>query len=121
MLQSYGRFECGPKGKSECGETNLQTALRECEEETGIMPDELEFKWGTDYIETEPYLKGKKVARFFVAEVQRKTLKLPINPNLGYPEHSAYEWLDYNKAHSKLNVRLQRVLEWAKSKVKDAL
>jgi 8-oxo-dGTP pyrophosphatase MutT (NUDIX family) len=117
MLRSYNAFDPGPKGKMEQGESNLEAAKRECFEETGISPAELDFKWGQEFVETEPYGKLHKINRWFVAEVKRKELELPINPELGHAEHNEYRWLNYEEASKLLNARLQRVLSWAKEKV----
>lgn len=113
LLQSYNYLE-PPKGKKEDGETDLQAALRETEEETGIKSNELQFKWGQSFKDTEVYGHGK-IARFFVAETTHKDIKLPINLEIGKAEHTSYTWATYNQASKLVGARIQGILDWAKS------
>jgi bis(5'-nucleosidyl)-tetraphosphatase len=117
MMRSFNYFECGAKGKQEAGETNLQTALREVQEETTIKPYELDFKWGLDFIETEPYSRPSKIARFFLAETTRETIELPISPTLGVAEHNEWRWCEYSEACKLVNPRIRRILDWAQEKI----
>ncbi|MEO8628399.1 MAG: NUDIX domain-containing protein, partial [Betaproteobacteria bacterium] len=66
-----------PKGRVEAGETPLDAAIREVEEETGLTT--LEFRWGEAYRETVPYSSGK-IARYYVATAASGDVSLPINP-----------------------------------------
>ena len=63
LLRVYNYWDF-PKGIVEPGEYPLTTARREVREETGI--EDLEFRWGEEFIETEPYAKNK-VARYYLA------------------------------------------------------
>jgi hypothetical protein len=38
---------------------------------------------------------------------------LPINPDLGVPEHHEARWVDYQKAISMVTPRLTPVVRWA--------
>jgi bis(5'-nucleosidyl)-tetraphosphatase len=38
---------------------------------------------------------------------------LPINPDLGAPEHHEARWVDYKKALTMVSPRLQPVVHWA--------
>ena len=109
LLRAYRNWDF-PKGVVEAGEDPLQAAIREVEEETSIT--DLDFHWGYDYCETPPYARGK-VARYYVAETARLEIYLPVNPELGRPEHNEYMWADYAGAQKLLPPRLLPILEWA--------
>ena len=72
------------------------------------------LRWGEIWCETEPYAGGK-VARFYVAESASGTVVLPINPQLGRPEHHEFRWLELDVAAHLLPTRLQRILRWAQT------
>lgn len=109
LLRSYRNWDF-PKGVVEAGEDSLQAAIREVEEETAIT--DLVFAWGHEYRETAPYGRGK-VARYYLAKTKQSDVRLPVNPELGRPEHEEYRWVDYPAAHKLLPARLQIILEWA--------
>jgi bis(5'-nucleosidyl)-tetraphosphatase len=100
-----------PKGGVEAGETPLQAAIREVEEETGLT--DLEFAWGEEmYRETLPY-SGGKIARYYLAVSRGGPVSLPVNPELGRPEHHEFRWVAHAEAQRLLPERLQPVLQWA--------
>jgi 8-oxo-dGTP pyrophosphatase MutT (NUDIX family) len=109
LLRAYRNWDF-PKGVVEEGEDPLQAAIREVEEESSIT--DLVFRWGYDYRETPPYGRGK-VARYYLAETRQLQIHLPINPELGRPEHDEFLWVDYSAAQKMLPPRLQPILEWA--------
>jgi bis(5'-nucleosidyl)-tetraphosphatase len=109
VLRAYRNWDF-PKGVVATGEPPRAAAVREVKEETGL--DGLEFRWGDAFCETEPYARGKR-ARYYVAESPAGDVRLPVNPELGRPEHHECRWLDYAAAHARLVPRLQRVLDWA--------
>jgi bis(5'-nucleosidyl)-tetraphosphatase len=113
LLRSYNFWDF-PKGLVEPGEDPLIAARREAREEAGL--DDLEFRWGKDYIETEPYSRNK-IARFYLAVTGSSDIKLPVSPELGVPEHHEYRWLTWEAAEGLLVARLKRVLHWARSVV----
>jgi bis(5'-nucleosidyl)-tetraphosphatase len=98
-----------PKGGLESGEAPLQAAVREVEEETALTT--LEFRWGEVYRETARYSAGK-VARYYVAASLEGRVSLPVNPELGRPEHHEFRWVSYAEAKRLLPERLQPILEW---------
>src|SRR5210317_1425092 len=90
LLRAFNHWDF-PKGMVEEGEAPFDAALREILEETTL--DQLDFPWGHQYVETGPYSRGK-VARYYLASTGRADVELPVNPELGRPEHSEYRWVD---------------------------
>jgi bis(5'-nucleosidyl)-tetraphosphatase len=99
-----------PKGGVEEGESPVEAAVREVAEETALMA--LEFRWGEAYRDTEPY-SGGKIARYYVVVSSVGDVSLPINPDLGRPEHHEFRWVSYADARRLLPERLQPILQWA--------
>ena len=100
-----------PKGQTEANEKPIETALREICEETTLT--ELYFPWGYPYYETTPYFKGRKVARYYLAETNILEISLPINPELGRPEHNAWRWVTREESLTMVTPRVQNVVIWA--------
>jgi bis(5'-nucleosidyl)-tetraphosphatase len=113
LLRVYSYWDC-PKGVVEPGEDPLTTARREVGEETGIT--DLEFRWGEEFIETEPYAKNK-VARYYIAESREADVTLPVSSELGRPEHHEFRWLARQDSDELVVPRLRRVLSWAHSRL----
>lgn len=109
LLRAYSYWDF-PKGLVEAGEEPRASAIREVAEETTLT--DLNFRWGEDYRETEPYGRGK-VARYYVAESAEREVSLPVSPELGQPEHHEFRWLDYKATHELLALRVQPILDWA--------
>lgn len=77
------------------GETATQAALREIQEETGLIPIEL---YSADIVETF-YMKSCDKITFvpvFVAFVEK--MDVVLSPK----EHDAYEWVSFEEAKDKL-------------------
>lgn len=109
---SYWDF---PKGLVEDGERPLEAAVREVEEETTLA--DLDFRWGYDYRETGPYGRYKKIARYYLAESRKGQVRLPVNPELGHPEHHDFRWFNFIEAQNKVAGRVKPVLDWAQNMV----
>ena len=86
-------------------------------EETSL--DDLVLRWGEEFRETAPYAGGK-VARFYVVESPGGGVHLPVNEELGRPEHHEFRWVDREEARRLLPPRLQDALAWAASVVEGA-
>jgi 8-oxo-dGTP pyrophosphatase MutT (NUDIX family) len=110
LLLRCFRYWDFPKGIVEAGEAPLSAARREVEEETALSA--LDFLWGTAFLETLPYGPGK-VARYYLASTPTDKVELPVNPELGRPEHDEFRWLLYRDARALLSPRLVPVLDWA--------
>lgn len=113
LLRAYRNWDL-PKGRLEPGETALEGAMREAREETGLR--DLDFAWGENSIETEPYAGGK-IVRFYVARTQNQAVTLPINPEIGRAEHHEFRWVGFPAALALTVPRLQRVLRWAAGEI----
>ena len=103
-----------PKGMVDPGEDPLTAAIREVEEETTLT--DLDFRWGHEFIETEPYGKNK-IARYYLAESPKGEVFLPVTEELGKPEHEEFHWLEYDKTRGLLVPRVLAVLDWAGKKI----
>lgn len=108
LLRAYSYWDF-PKGAVEPGETPLQAAIREVQEETGLH--DLEFQWGEAYRETEPYNRGK-VARYYLASTREEKVTLVANPETGIHEHIEYRWVNYTQALKIVTPRVKLILDW---------
>ncbi len=109
LLRAYRNWDF-PKGMVEPGEEPIDAALREVQEETTL--DDISFDWGVDFMETGPYSKGK-IARYFIARSKADQIRLPVNPELGTPEHHEARWFDAQAALAIVSPRLKPVVRWA--------
>jgi 8-oxo-dGTP pyrophosphatase MutT (NUDIX family) len=109
LLRAYKNWDF-PKGLVEPGEQPLDAALREVREETTL--ENLAFDWGTDYVDTGPYNKGK-ISRYYLARSSATKVHLPVNPELGFPEHQEARWVGFETALTMVSPRLKPVVQWA--------
>jgi len=109
LLRAFNHWDF-PKGMVEEGEEPLAAAVREVHEESLI--GDLEFTWGEASTRTGPYSRGK-VACYFVAQTRTTEVTLPVNLELGRPEHSEFRWVDYDAALKLVSPRVRPVLHWA--------
>ena len=110
VLRSYRNWDF-PKGRLEPGEDPRAAAVREAREEAALT--DLSFPWGEVSCDTTPYNRGTKVATYFPAETRHTGVTLPVNPELGKPEHDEGRWVTLPEAGRLLPARLQPVLAWA--------
>jgi 8-oxo-dGTP pyrophosphatase MutT (NUDIX family) len=113
LLRAYKNWDF-PKGMVEPGEEPMDAALREVREETTL--ENLAFDWGTDFVETGPYNNGK-YARYYLARSEDTQVRLPINPELGRPEHHEARWVTFDQALSMVAPRLTPVVRWARDTI----
>jgi 8-oxo-dGTP pyrophosphatase MutT (NUDIX family) len=109
LLRAYKNWDF-PKGLVEAGEQPLDAAEREVKEETTLV--NLAFDWGKEYIDTGPYNKGK-ISRYYLARSDDTHVHLPINPELGFPEHQEARWVVLDTALGMVSPRLKPVIHWA--------
>jgi 8-oxo-dGTP pyrophosphatase MutT (NUDIX family) len=96
LLLKYGWGHWGfVKGKVEAGENEMQTVLREAEEEAGLKEDCLRFipsfREKTGYFYASGGKRTYKEVTYFLAECRASRI------NLSH-EHTDYAWLPYDKA-----------------------
>ncbi len=111
-----------PKGHVDPGETNLECAYRELEEETGISADDIEidneFKFKQKYTVTykrSNYVPKKKKLIIYLARLLHEV-------EITTTEHEGFEWFDWNPPHSIQEKTINPVLKklakhWRNSKV----
>jgi 8-oxo-dGTP pyrophosphatase MutT (NUDIX family) len=109
LLRAYRNWDF-PKGIVESGEEPIEAAVREVREETTL--DDISFDWGLVFMDTGPYNKGK-ISRYYIARTKQMHITLPVNPELGVPEHHESRWVDYQRAISMVTPRLLPVVRWA--------
>jgi 8-oxo-dGTP pyrophosphatase MutT (NUDIX family) len=114
LLRAFDHWDF-PKGLVEAGEAPLAAAIREVREETTI--EDLEFPWGEDFIETGPYSRGK-IARYYLARTRSQDISLPVNPEIGTPEHHEFRWVDHTAALELVSPRVRPVVDWAAEALK---
>jgi bis(5'-nucleosidyl)-tetraphosphatase len=101
LLHHGGPYWNFPKGRPEGNETDLETALRELREETGItdvkiikgFQHEYDFDFDTE-VRDGVREKVYKHAIFFLGEVTSDDVKISH-------EHIDYGWFDYDTAHTR--------------------
>jgi len=98
-----------PKGTAEPGESALETALRETQEECGIS--ELDFQWGMESVD----LDG--LSMFLAATTQEPHIR--PNPESGVLEHAGAAWLDWDAAANEIYLYLLPAIIWAKRRVEE--
>ena len=109
LLRAFNHWDF-PKGMVEPGEEPRAAAVREVQEESLI--EDLEFRWGDTSTRTGPYSRGK-VAVYFIASTSTENVTLPLNHELGRPEHNEYRWMGYDEAIRIVSPRVRPVVEWA--------
>jgi 8-oxo-dGTP pyrophosphatase MutT (NUDIX family) len=109
LLRAYRNWDF-PKGLVEAGEEPIDAAIREVHEETTL--DDISFDWGLMFMDTGPYNKGK-ISRYYIARSKETHITLPVNPELGVPEHHEARWVDYQRALDMVTPRLTPVVCWA--------
>lgn len=115
VLRAYRNWDF-PKGVVEDDEDLREAAQREVREEASLA--DLQFHWGDAYKETLPYAGGK-VSRYYVAESPHDTVRLPVSPELGRPEHDEFRWVTFDGAEDVLPPRLAIVLDWVRGLVEE--
>ncbi len=97
-----------PKGGAKPFDSLLNAVKREAEEETGQFPIKIKsyningkYKYNKELPERPKYIG--QAFKLFSVQIKNKKIKLDKL------EHSAYKWLDFEKAYSKLKWPNQRI------------
>lgn len=114
LMRSHDYWDF-PKGGIEENETKLTAAIREVKEETGI--NDLEFRWGKIFYETESYGCLNKTAYYFLAETKTFKVLIENNPLTGVKEHEEYKWVKLKDAKDMTVNRIKRVLDWVEERI----
>ena len=110
LLRAYHHWDF-PKGLCEDGETPIDAAIREVQEETSI--DDVEFEWGDRYKETGPYSRGK-TARYYLGRTRQEDVEMGLSPETGQPEHHEWRWVSFDEAYDLGSPRVRTVVQWAR-------
>lgn len=98
LLKHARRYDL-PKGHKDEGESEIDCALRELFEETGIERHEIEldpdFRHEERYLAAYARFKGKEVSKTLVIFLGR----LLKPKEIVLSEHVAYEWVDWAPPH----------------------
>ena len=111
LVNEWGLWDF-PKGQMEEGESKFDTALRETAEECGLTPED--FHASNVSAATAPYGTGggKKIATYFFAEKTSDAKPfLPVNPELGKPEHVGWRWFPVSQLHTLMSRRLLPIID----------
>lgn len=119
LILRVGNYFDFPKGEHKDPELLKETAIRETKEECNLSNPN--FKWGMFSYNTEPYGSRGKIAFYYIAEFDNiENVFLPINVELGKPEHEAFYWVTYEECLKfKLCERIVKVLNWAEEITKE--
>ena len=121
LMQHASRLDL-PKGHVDPGETEVQCAFRELEEETGITQADVElqdsFRFTTDYFVWPPKYQGEKCHKTLVVFLGLLLRDVAIQPT----EHLGYQWCKWDPPH-RIQTRvidplLAMVEEWEQSRAK---
>ena len=114
LLRAWSHWDF-PKGNVEIGESLMDAAQREVEEETGIS--NLNFPWGTAFARTSVYSRDK-VAYYNISTTEHTEVILAPNPETGVKEHDEYRWIPWHDVGTFLSPRLGGIIDWVESVTK---
>ena len=120
LMQHRSRWDL-PKGHVDPGETDLECALRELDEETAIRAQDIElddhFCFETHYMIRDrsfPEEQAKKTLRIFLAWLNRDVEIVPT-------EHIGYEWFSWNPPHQIQTATIDPLLAAVEVYFRDSL
>ncbi len=87
-----------PKGHVDAGETEMQCALRELNEETGIAASDVEVIDGFRYSSHYP-VRGKHDERTHEKTLVLFLARLTRDVAIDVTEHGGYQWFPWNPPH----------------------
>jgi len=87
-----------PKGHVDAGETEMQCALRELHEETGITANDIEPIAGFHFT-TQYQVHAKKDGRLYDKTLVVFLARLKRDVKIDPTEHGGYQWFPWNPPH----------------------
>lgn len=111
LLRAWSHWDF-PKGNVESGESLMEAAIREVQEETGI--EDLSFPWGAAFARTGVYSRDK-VAYYTISTSSTTQIVLAPNPATGLQEHDEFRWVPWREVSGLLSPRLGCIVEWVES------
>ena len=110
LMKHSHRYDL-PKGHTEEGETELETALREMWEETGIPKDAVKidpvFRYEEKYFPIEPRFGSERVEKTLVIFLGWISQNYPI----AVTEHAGHEWKRWHPPHDVQRFTINPLLE----------
>ena len=110
LLKHPSRWDL-PKGHVDPGETNMECAIRELEEETGIQKQNLvidpDFKYKQHYMVSSKRTKGKPKKKKLI--IYAAKLRQPVELKL--TEHEGFQWFDWTPPHCIQEKTIDPLLE----------
>lgn len=101
LMEHTDRWDL-PKGHVDPGETELETALRELHEETGIAHDQIEldpdFRFSSFYTVRKKRFGKKPMLKELVIFLGTLTSH-DLDQELEITEHIGYDWFDWDPPH----------------------
>lgn len=98
LMEHKNRLDL-PKGHVDEGETEMECALRELEEETNIHVDDIElidgFRFAYQYSVWPKRFKRKECEKTLIVYLARLKHPVEIIPT----EHQGYRWVDWDPPH----------------------
>jgi 8-oxo-dGTP pyrophosphatase MutT (NUDIX family) len=110
-LRVWGKIDI-PKGHVEPGESDFDAALRECEEEAGLVVDPShDMMWGNiSHVSERPH---KDVIIYLASTEQEPEIKR--NPETKQYEHDGYHWLSWEEMKRRCYPYLYDSIVWAQN------
>ena len=112
LLMKHPRRWDLPKGHVDAGETELQCALRELYEETGIAAEDIEIASTFCYEHRYKVNQKRYGGKGFVEKkllVYLAWLKKPVR--IKVTEHDGYRWFDWSPPHRIQDLTIDSLLE----------
>jgi len=112
-VRAYSNWDF-PKGKLDPGETHVQAAVRELEEETSLsIPGDAKLVGLGAPPVTYGRGKNEKTATYYLADRTSETEPyLPVSEELGKPENDEYRWVPIDNLSALMPPRLNPVVEY---------
>ena len=87
-----------PKGHVDSGETEMQCALRELREETGILAADIDIMDGFRF-ETKYRVRGKRDSQLYDKALVVFLARLKRDVPISVSEHPGYQWFPWQPPH----------------------